>query len=73
MGKGKGKLSLWHTKLPTGHILIEFKNLRHGRLSYFLRQTQFKLKGSSKLIFRNRGAIVPSAAGKGQVRYQSFW
>lgn len=50
MGKGKGKLSIWYAQLYTGHLLLEFKNLRNGRVRYYLRQSKYKLKGKFKII-----------------------
>ena len=74
MGKGKGKLSIWFNKLSTGVIFIEVKNLRPGRAKYFLKQTQNKLKSSSKIIFSLSSAItLHKPLGKGSISYQTFW
>jgi ribosomal protein L16/L10AE len=43
MGKGVGKLVLWHTLLHGGRILVEFKNLRQGRAMYYAKQIVTKL------------------------------
>jgi hypothetical protein len=50
MGKGKGKLSSWYSFLPSGVILVEYKNLRCGRSSYFLRQLQLRLPVKSRKV-----------------------
>lgn len=74
MGKGKGKLSIWSVGLKTGHLLIEFKNLRTGRALYYIRQSRFKLKSNFKII-RNTpaGKVVTSFFGKNKIHFQSFW
>jgi large subunit ribosomal protein L16 len=43
MGKGKGKLSCWFTNIRGGVTLVEFRNLRWGRSSYFISQLKYKL------------------------------
>ena len=43
MGKGVGKLSNWFTQLRGGRQLVEFKNLRKGRASYYSNQVSHKL------------------------------
>jgi len=74
MGKGKGKLSIWSTLLFTGHLLLEFKNLRNGRANYYLRQTQYKLKSKFKILWRHsHSTVVNSFTGKKATNYQSFW
>ena len=72
MGKGKGKLSIWFTQIPTGHTLIELRNLRNGRAVYFLKQVQHRLKNSSKIIFRSRQLVINSSLGAYKVHFQSF-
>lgn len=74
MGKGKGKLSIWSVQLYTGHILIEFKNLRNGRVKYYLRQSQYKLKGLFKVVWLPSHSIIfTNFMGKRSLNYQSFW
>ncbi len=73
MGKGKGKLSIWHASLRTGHVFIEFKNLRNGRLLYYLKQTQNKLKSNSKILYRYDRVCVTTALNSGSVSFQAFW
>ena len=74
MGKGKGKLSIWFNKLSTGTVLIELRNLRKGRATYFLKQTQNKLKSKSKLVFtESNKKMLKVFLGKRYVSFQSFW
>ena len=74
MGKGKGKLSIWSVGLKTGHLLIEFKNLRTGRALYYIRQSRFKLKSSFKVIRSiSSDKVITSFLGQRRVHFQSFW
>ena len=74
MGKGKGKLSIWFNKLSTGTILIELKNLRKGRATYFLRQAQNKLKSKSKIVFTgSHTRLIKLFLGRNSVSYRSIW
>ena len=75
MGKGKGKLSSWKCNLSPGHILVEFENLRNGRMFYFFKQLQFKLKTPTKFIVKNTNKLMNqnSLSFKKNVSYQSFW
>lgn len=74
MGKGKGKLSIWVTRLYTNHTLVEFKNLRNGRVKYYLRQSRYKLKGIFKIVWsKSHNCTFSNFFGKGSVNYQSFW
>jgi ribosomal protein L16/L10AE len=52
MGKGKGKPSNWSAKVPKGGIFIEFRNLRSGRATYFMKQVTYKLPGNYKIIHK---------------------
>jgi large subunit ribosomal protein L16 len=74
MGKGKGKLSIWLAQLNTGHVLIEFKNLRSGRAVYYLRQSKFKLKSLFRVVWAcPNEKVVAGFFNSNQVRFQSFW
>ena len=74
MGKGKGRLSIWHSVLPIGHVLIEFKNIRSGRALHFLNQVNYKIKSLSKVIMSSHNSSRSKAPlGSRQVLYQSFW
>ena len=52
MGKGKGKTKKWFAPVKPGTILVEFRNLRHGRAIYFFQRLTFKLK--SRVVFLNK-------------------
>lgn len=75
MGKGKGKLATWQCTLYTGHILLEFKNLRNGRAFYFFRQLNFKLKGLTRIYYKkNINLFVKQGVmHKTNTSYQSYW
>lgn len=74
MGKGKGRLSIWQSTLPTGYIFIEFKNVRTGRAFYFLNQVRSKIKSLSKVRTSTHNLVKSKAPlGSNQVLYQSFW
>jgi len=75
MGKGTGKLKTWFSKLSTGHILIELKNLRFGRSIFFLKQVQHRLKCYSKIITTSTNTVtkVTSNLSKNNIPYQSYW
>ena len=73
MGKAKGKLSIWCTQLYVGTVLIEFKNLRIGRVLYYTRQVSFRVKSQLKLFYRHfyqRG--LPVSKSKRSTS-RSFW
>lgn len=73
MGKGKGKLSGWYSFIPSGAVFIEYKNLRNGRASYFIRQLQHRLPVKSREIksirFSYNNAVVTNSKF---VQHQSF-
>ena len=74
MGKGKGKLAIWSTKLNTGHLLIEFKNLRNGRALYYMRQSKFKLKSLFRIVWSAPNqTTITNFFGNTRLRFQSFW
>ena len=71
MGKGKGKLAGWYGKLPSGINLIEYRNLRNGRGSYFLRQVKFRLPVQSRLVFLYSNTYLRSPISvSNKVRFQ---
>lgn len=57
MGKGKGKLACWFIKLPANHMLVEFKNLRLGRASFFYKQISHKLGVPCIFFYKNKKII----------------
>lgn len=73
MGKSKGKLSLWHAQLYPGFILIEFKNLRFGRAVYYSSQLRSRIKGSTKLVYRNHLRLDLPLSKSKKMTLQSFW
>lgn len=50
MGKGKGKLSGWVSRTPSGINLVEFYNLRHGKALYYCKQVKHRLPVKSRVI-----------------------
>lgn len=65
MGKGKGKLECWFTNIHNGIVLVEFKNLRRGRSTYFMKQLTHKLGLRTKFIFNiNRKIPFPLLTSK---------
>ena len=49
MGKGVGKLSTWYALVPGGTFLLEFKNLRKGRATYYAQQVASRLPVPTQL------------------------
>lgn len=74
MGKGKGKLAGWYGKLPSGINLVEYRNLRNGRGSYFLRQVKFRLPVQSRLVFLYSNTYLNSPVSvSSKVRFQEYF
>ena len=73
MGKAKGKLSIWYAQLYPGTVLIEFKNLRFGRSVYYTSQLQSRIKGSVKVVYRERIRINLPLSKSAKMTVQSFW
>lgn len=73
MGKGKGKLSGWSISLSSGLFILEFKNLRPGRLNYFTHQLQHKLVSKSRLVWRNSKFIKLTITNIVKIRYNATW
>lgn len=74
MGKGKGKLSDWYSKIPQGSIFVEYKNLRRGRSKYFLNQIRYRLSPNSALIYKfstTKPISLPLNCSK-KVPFQNF-
>ena len=57
MGKGAGKLAYWYTQIRSGKALIEFKNLRPGRVVHYGKQAAHKLPVPSTLWFQPTRSI----------------
>ena len=73
MGKGKGKLSTWLIEIPSGVYIFEFKNLRFGRLKYFLNQTSQKLPAKTKIFTLNNSKIPLVYSNSKKISYDIFW
>lgn len=50
MGKGVGKLSIWFSQVSAGVFLLEFKNLRFGRVVFFSKQVATRLAVRTKIV-----------------------
>lgn len=74
MGKGKGKLEAWFTNVSGGTTLVEFKNLRKGRSSYFMKQMTHKLGVPTKHLFatENLHFSFPIRTSK-KIFFKTFW
>lgn len=73
MGKGKGKLKVWFINLKGGSTLVEYQNLRYGRIKYFFNQMSFKMGISvSKLYAHQLFFKFPMRSSK-NFFFQSFW
>jgi ribosomal protein L16/L10AE len=73
MGKGKGKPSDWAAKIPSMLIFIEFRNVRAGRVRYFLKQVMFKLPGLYKIISKYTQHTRLNSFKKIHARYDHFF
>lgn len=73
MGKGKGKLAGWASDLPSGINILELKNLRSGRATYYCRQIMHKLPVKSRTIYKYTVQVRLVAGSIGTVRYEAFW
>ena len=72
MGKGKGKLAGWAADLPSGINLIEFKNLRTGRVDYYSTQVQHKLPVKSRLVRKTTLHINLPLSSTKKVLYMAY-
>ena len=73
MGKGKGKLSTWLIEISAGNYLFEFKNLRPGRLKYFLSQISLRLPSKTQVYFLHRKKLPLVYINRKKVSYDTFW
>ena len=73
MGKGKGKLSGWYGKLPSGINFIEYKNLRMGRSIYFLKQIRHKLPVKSRLVSAHYSCVASPLTLSKKIRFQEYF
>ena len=72
MGKGAGKLNAWLMELPGGLTFIEFRNLRKGRLLYFFKKLNHKLKSPLKLVSRDTRVLTNAGVRKAPTAVQRF-
>ena len=73
MGKGKGKLAGWAADLPSGINLVEFKNLRTGRVDYYCSQVRHKLPVKSQIVYRNTAYVSLPLCSSKKIRFMSFY
>lgn len=73
MGKGKGKLKTWFTRIKGGTTLVEYKNLRYGRAIYFFEQTAYKLGVPAVKIFSNNFFFNFPFRSDKKIFFKSFW
>jgi large subunit ribosomal protein L16 len=73
MGKGKGKLECWFTNISAGSVLIEFKNLRKGRSSFFMKQMTHKLGVPTKQLFSTNIYMKFPIKTSKSIFFKSFW
>ena len=73
MGKGKGKLVGWIIEYKPGIYLFEFKNLRNGRLEYFIKQILLKIPSKGK-VYKNLSKKTTTVLNKSiKISYDVFW
>ncbi len=73
MGKGKGKLECWFTNVSGGTILMEFKNLRKGRSSFFMKQMTHKLGIPTKFIYSTNFYFNFPIKKSKNIFFKTFW
>ena len=57
MGKGSGKPKMWVTCLPSGLVILEFRNVRYGRFLYFTQQVTYKLPVLTKSLIQTKHRV----------------
>ena len=73
MGKGKGKLTTWLIEISAGNYLFEFKNLRSGRLKYFLNQISLRLPAKTRIYFLHTKRHQLIYINQKKISYDVFW
>lgn len=71
MGKGVGKLSTWHTLVSGGTLLIEFRNLRKGRATYYAKQVSIRLSAPAQVTILH-DYILFKLAGSRRTHYTTL-
>jgi ribosomal protein L16/L10AE len=52
MGKGKGKRQTWFVRVHPGTFFFEFRNVRKGRIVFFLKQLQYRIPLPTTIVFK---------------------
>ena len=73
MGKGVGKLSLWYTQLYAGTVVVEFKNLRLGRMRFFTKQLIAKFPVPARIINTQSTQINVTSLRRTTSRISNFY
>ena len=73
MGKGKGKLAGWCSDVPSGIFIVEFRNIRPGRVIYFSNQLLFRLTAGVRLVWRFPKLVPLAITNSLRIRYNSIW
>lgn len=73
MGKGIGKLSAWQVKVRGGVFLVEFRNLRPGRMLYFSKQLQNKLPVRTRTCFNTYASFALHGASRANIILTSIY
>lgn len=73
MGKGVGKLSYWYTQVRSGKFIVEFKNLRLGRVQYYGNQVRHKLPVPGQLIYQPSRCLKLVGSASTNPYLLSFW
>jgi ribosomal protein L16/L10AE len=72
MGKGKGKTEDWGTNVAGGVTLVEFQNMRRGRVVFFINQIGFKIGLPVKAVYANHSRIFFSIRGSRYAIFRAF-
>ena len=72
MGKGAGKLASWCTQLRPGTVLVEFKHLRYGRITYFLKQIAYKSPVKVQPIISTMGSFTLNCVSRANITLIPF-
>ena len=73
MGKGKGKLECWFTNIMGGSIVIQFKNLRKGRSTFFMKQLTHKFGIPTKNLFNTSIFFNYPIKISKSIFFKTFW
>ena len=73
MGKGKGKKVTWATLARAGLIFLEFKNIRLGRLFFFLKKLSSILGSPVSYVFLFNFRSNSSRLNSSHINNFGFW